>query len=114
MTTTSTTSMAAVMMDIQDRNDNTRVYYGSGGYRMSRPVLTGKDAKKTFDSIPTVDVANVFSPDIKERRAVAREVAKAAEEVGFFYAVNPPVSYEKMGPFISQPTYHQAYCLTTS
>ncbi|KAH8658227.1 hypothetical protein BX600DRAFT_514734 [Xylariales sp. PMI_506] len=94
--TATTTSLASVMDDIQDRQDMTRVYYGSGGYRMSRPVLTGANAKKTFDSIPTVDVSNVFSPDLEVRKAIAKEVAKAAEEVGFFYAINPPVSYEKM------------------
>ncbi|KAL3459106.1 Clavaminate synthase-like protein [Aspergillus heterothallicus] len=93
---TTITEVATILHDVQDRNDSSRVYYGSGGYRMSRPILTGDKAKKTFDSIPTVDVAGVFSPDPKMRQAIAHEVAKAAEDVGFFYAVNPPVSYEKM------------------
>lgn len=92
--------VATVIEDIQDRNDNGRVYYGSGGYRLSRPVLAGKDSKKTFESIPTVDVANVFSPDFEVRNAIAKEVAKACEEVGFFYAINPPVSYEKMSAYL--------------
>ncbi|KAI1370067.1 hypothetical protein F4677DRAFT_451767 [Hypoxylon crocopeplum] len=95
-TTATLTSVATILTDIQDRTDTTRVYYGSGGYRMSRPVLTGSNAKKTFDSIPTIDVADIYSSDIEVRRAIAKEVAKACEEVGFFYAVNPPVSYEKM------------------
>jgi hypothetical protein len=99
-TTTTITSVDSVMADLQDREDSTRVYYGSGGYRMFRPVLTGDKATKTFDSIPTVDVANVFSTNLEERKAIAREVAKACEEVGFFYAINPPVSYEKMGAYI--------------
>jgi isopenicillin N synthase-like dioxygenase len=77
------------------------VYYGSGGYRLSRPVLTGAEAKKTFDSIPTVDVSRIFSEDSEERYAIAKEVARVAEEVGFFYAVNPPVSYEKIGELAS-------------
>lgn len=64
---------------------------------MSRPVLTGDKATKTFDSIPTVDVANIFSEDIEQRKAIAKELKKACEEVGFFYAINPPVSCEKMG-----------------
>ena len=111
---TTTTSVATILTDIQDREDTSRVYYGSGGYRMSRPVLTGVDAKKTFDSIPTVDVANIFSPDLEVRRAIAQNVAKACEEVGFFYAVNPPVSYEKMGRFtiIFSPAKHQFTMLT--
>lgn len=97
MATVTATSFASVFSNIQPKDDKSRVYYGSGGYRLSRPVLTGAQAKKTFDSIPTVDVSNLFSEDPIARRAIAEEVAKAAEEVGFFYAVNPPVSHEKMG-----------------
>jgi hypothetical protein len=100
MATTATTTMAAdriasVMPSIEE--DTTRVWYSSGGYSMFRPVLTGDKTKKTFETIPTVDVGNIFSPDINARKAIAAEVAKACEEVGFFYAINPPVSYEKMG-----------------
>lgn len=95
--TMTTANAATILADIQDHTDKSRVYYGSGGYRMSRPVLTGSDAKETFNSIPTVDVANIFSPDLEVRRAIAKEVGKACEEVGFFYATNPPVSHEKMG-----------------
>ncbi|RDW84679.1 hypothetical protein BP6252_02269 [Coleophoma cylindrospora] len=73
-----------------------RVYYIAGGYEQSRPILTGSAAKKTFDTIPVVDVSNVFSFSLEERQAVAKEVGRAAEEVGFFYAVNPPVSKAKM------------------
>lgn len=97
MATTTVTSVATVIVALPGAEDHTRVHYDSGGYNLSRPILTGKDAKKTFNSIPTVDVANVFSPDLEVRKAIAREVAKASEEVGFFYAINPPVSYEKMG-----------------
>lgn len=82
---------------VNENEDTDRVYYITGGFRQSRPILKGKDAKKTFDSIPTIDVANVFSPDLGLRKAVAKEVAKAAEEVGFFYAANPPVSTQKIG-----------------
>lgn len=92
-----TTSTATVLLDIQDARDSSRVYYESGGYRLSRPVLTGSQKKETFDSIPTVDVANIFSPNIEVRQGIAKEIAEACEKVGFFYAVNPPVSYEKMG-----------------
>lgn len=87
--------LITVMPDVE--HDPSRVWFTSGGYSKFRPVLSGESAKKTFESIPTVDVADIFSPDLDVRKAIAAEVAKACEEVGFFYAVNPPVSYEKMG-----------------
>lgn len=97
MATTAHASLVSIIPDIQDRDDPNRVYYGSGGYRQFRPVLTGAQAKKTFDSIPLVDVSNIFSDDVNVRKAIAKEIAKVAEEVGFFYAVNPPVSFANMG-----------------
>lgn len=92
-----TTTIEAATIIARHHEEPDKVSYISGGYRLSRPILIGEDAKKTFDSIPSVDVSNVFSPDLEVRKEIAREVAKVAEEVGFFYAINPPVSYEKMG-----------------
>jgi non-haem dioxygenase in morphine synthesis N-terminal len=97
MMTTTITNATSIIPEFQDPQDTNRVYYQSGGYRLFRPVLIGEDAKPTFEFIPTVDVANIFSPDLDVRKAIAKEVAKAAEEVGFFYAINPPVSHDKMG-----------------
>ncbi|KAH8900423.1 Clavaminate synthase-like protein [Thozetella sp. PMI_491] len=96
MATAVVTGTATVIGDIQDRTDTAHVYYGSGGYVASRPILTGSNSKKTFDSIPTVDVSAIFSPDLEVRKGIAKEIAKVCEEVGFFYAVNPPVSTSKM------------------
>lgn len=81
---------------------------------MSRPVLTGQDAKDTFDSIPTVDVSKIFSPDLEVRWGIAKEVAKVCEEVGFFYATNPPISDEKMGTSRMDVTNIQQDRLLTS
>ena len=106
-TTTTTTESITVLSNIQDPNDTKNVYYQSGGYRLSRPVLEGADAKKTFDSIPTVDVSNIFSPDLEVRKAIAAEVGKVCEEVGFFYAANPPVSKEKMGKHLRWMTHEE-------
>lgn len=89
----SSSTTFAVAME-KDRN---HVYYTAGGFPHSRPILRGDQARKTFESIPVVDVSNISSPDFAARQAVAAEVGKAAEEVGFFYALNPPVSTRKMG-----------------
>lgn len=75
--------------------DPNRVYYVAGGFQCSRPILTGDKAKPTFESIPTVDFSRI-NGSLEERKALAREVGLAASLVGFFYAVNPPVSSATM------------------
>ncbi|CAK7235701.1 hypothetical protein SCUCBS95973_009356 [Sporothrix curviconia] len=89
MSTTTTTAPATVLANIQDPDDTKNVYYQSGGYRLLRPVLIGAQVKRTFDAIPTVDVSNIFSPDLNVRKAIAAEV-------GFFYASNPPVPFFRL------------------
>ena len=103
MLTTTTAAPITVLTNIQDPEDTKNVYYQSGGYRLSRPVLEGANAKRTFDTIPTVDVSNTFSPDLEVRKVIAAEVAKVCEEVGFFYAANPPVFKDKIGDPLLRP-----------
>ncbi|CZR70226.1 uncharacterized protein PAC_20127 [Phialocephala subalpina] len=83
--------------------DPNRVYYRAGGFEQSRPILKGADAKETFEFIPIVDVTNVFSPDLEVRKKLAVEIGRAVTEVGFFYAVNPPVDTRLMGFEQSRP-----------
>ncbi|OAL31254.1 hypothetical protein AYO20_08309 [Fonsecaea nubica] len=64
------------------------VHYHAGGKRGSRPVLRGAAAKKTFESIPVIDISGIFSDSLEERKKVAKEVGKACQDVGFFYAEN--------------------------
>jgi hypothetical protein len=77
--------------------DPNRVYYRAGGFEQSRPILRGPNAKDTFEFIPIVDVSNIMSPDLELRKKLAAEVGRAVREVGFFYAVNPPVDPKLMG-----------------
>lgn len=77
--------------------DPSYVHYVMGGVAHKRPILTGTDAKETFSEIPSVDVSDVFSKNLEVRKAIAAKLGQVCEEVGFFYAVNPPVSTEKMG-----------------
>ena len=77
--------------------DPNRVYYRAGGFEQSRPILKGADATETFNFIPIVDVSNVFSPDLQVRKKLAAEIGKAVTELGFLYAVNPPVEIKLMG-----------------
>ena len=61
---------------------------------MRRPVLAGADALKNCDGIPIIDLANLTSDNIEERRALAQLLRKTCSEVGFFYARNHGVPKE--------------------
>ncbi len=80
------------MRDGSERDPN-RVYYNSGGFHRSRPILTGADAKETFEKIPVIDFSELLSRSLEARQSLAAEVGHAARNVGFFYAKNAPVSH---------------------
>lgn len=42
----------------------------------------------SFDSLPVIDIGDLFSPDLSRRQAVAQAMGKACREVGFMYVVN--------------------------
>ncbi|KAL6242317.1 hypothetical protein RBB50_010865 [Rhinocladiella similis] len=83
------------MGDETDRDPN-RVYYNSGGFQRSRPILTGPDAKQTFEEIPVIDFSEVLSSAPEVRQKLAEKVGHAARNVGFFYVKNAPVSHAKI------------------
>ncbi|KAF3399910.1 putative iron/ascorbate oxidoreductase [Penicillium rolfsii] len=43
---------------------------------------------KELDVVPVIDVAGIYSTELKTRRAVAEQVYEAATKIGFFYAKN--------------------------
>jgi isopenicillin N synthase-like dioxygenase len=51
---------------------------------------------KPAASIPVVDLAGSFSPDLADRKAVAWEIHKACRDTGFFYATHHGVPAEVM------------------
>jgi len=66
---------------------------------------------ETFDRIPVIDFTNVDHPDIEVRRKLATELADAAENVGFWYAANTPVTedlrdetFHALETFFAMPT----------
>ncbi|ORY23120.1 hypothetical protein BCR39DRAFT_549911 [Naematelia encephala] len=69
----------------------------------------------TFDRIPIIDFTNVNHPDIEVRKKLAEELAEAAENVGFWYAANTPVSdqlieetFSAMEKFFALPAEQKA------
>lgn len=41
-----------------------------------------------LDEIPIIDVSRIYSENLEDRKAVAREVREASHNIGFFYVVN--------------------------
>ncbi|KAL6249916.1 hypothetical protein RBB50_002217 [Rhinocladiella similis] len=72
------------------------VSFRAGHRLQSRKILTGDEAKSTFDAIPSIDASQIFSEDFQERKRLAEQIGTAAQDVGFFYLINPPVSGAKM------------------
>lgn len=73
-------------------------------------MLRGSAAKDTFESIPVVDVAGLFSNHPEDRRKVAENIGKACREVGFFYAENHDIpegvineTFESVKKFFAMP-----------
>ena len=55
-----------------------------------------------FTELPAVDVSGLYDSDSDVRRAVARELHKAASEVGFLYVTGHPVNRELRERLIDQ------------
>ena len=78
------------------------VTFRSNGKPGRRKVLQRGDPdwREDITNIPLVDFQNHDHPDINERRKVAKQLANAAERVGFWYAVNSPVDIDLITLFL--------------
>ena len=72
------------------------VFSHDGSWGHKREVLRGDRAKSTFEEIPIIDMTGSFSDDVNVRRKVAKEIATACEQVGFFYIKNHGIPQELM------------------
>lgn len=65
------------------------------GRRQNSEETPDLHAKRVaFSSIPIIDFADAFSPDLKARKEVADQIRTASIEVGFFYISNHGVPLE--------------------
>jgi hypothetical protein len=51
-----------------------------GEIEVSKDIIPGD-----FDTIPIIDLADMTSPDLEKRKAVAANIYDACARVGFFY-----------------------------
>ncbi|KAH9828748.1 2og-Fe oxygenase family protein [Teratosphaeria destructans] len=68
------------------------VYYHSGATPTYRKVATDHSRQGNFTSIPVIDLSNVDSPDLDDRKAIAGQLYEACSTAGFFYITNHGVS----------------------
>ena len=54
--------------------------------RLNETLL--KQITPAFTQIPVIDIGRVNSPNLADRVALAKEIRKACEVVGFFYISN--------------------------
>lgn len=64
------------------------VSYFYDGVYSQRPVVKADNVKATFTEIPVIDVSRIWSADLAERKAVAKELCTTCENIGFLYLKN--------------------------
>ncbi|KAI1625624.1 hypothetical protein EDD37DRAFT_625178 [Exophiala viscosa] len=69
-------------------------YFRDGTNDNKREILTGDKAVETFEEIPVIDVGNIYSENLEERRQKAEEVANVCKTVGFMYIKNHGISQD--------------------
>lgn len=85
-------------------------FFRDGHFNNTREILTGPNAYQTFNEIPQIDIGGIFSDKLEDRMAVAKEIANACENVGFFYIKNHGIDqdfiddmFETSRKFFEQP-----------
>ena len=64
------------------------------GKIIKRQILKGDKQKPTFTTIPQIDFSRMDSPELGERKLLAKQIGAAFKESGFLYAANHGISEE--------------------
>ncbi|CAK7197779.1 hypothetical protein SEUCBS139899_000427 [Sporothrix eucalyptigena] len=67
-----------------------------GAWGHKREIPRGSRAKPTFEELPVIDMSGSFSDNPETRLRVAQDIARACEQVGFFYVVNHGIPQQLM------------------
>lgn len=110
-TTTTTTKVSPPIRQDSKSEEEAYVHYHDGGVFGKRRILTGAAAKPTFTELPRIDMRRLYSEDLNDRQALAKEVGAACRDVGFFIAENHGVdekildgTFEALRKFFDLPT----------
>jgi hypothetical protein len=75
--------MSTTLLQHQVAEPDYEYFFKDNHWNNKRAILTGDQAVKTFDEVPVVDIAGIFSDDYGERLRVAKEIAVICKEVGY-------------------------------
>jgi len=70
-----------------------------------------KSMHTAFKSLPIVNISNLYSQDLEDRKIVAKELKKAARDVGFLYVTGHGISKEKINNLkeVTKEYFSQSY-----
>lgn len=91
MSTTTTATVTTTTVDKAPEQQYV-IFHGAKG-EGKRPVLSGNQMKKTFESIPQIDFAKMHGT-LQDRQELAAQVKAVFTECGFLYACNHGISEE--------------------
>lgn len=60
----------------------------------SRTISSAPPRPATTEEIPVIDLSGLYSEHVEDRKSIAREIKKAAENIGFFYIKNHGIKEE--------------------
>ena len=69
-------------------------YYRDNHNDNKREVLLDDRAVDTFNEIPLVDISRIYSDNLADRMAVAKEMARVCKTVGFMYIKGHGISQD--------------------
>ncbi|KXT06051.1 hypothetical protein AC578_1348 [Pseudocercospora eumusae] len=90
--------------------DRVVYYYGGNTEASYRTINKDAAAKGDFTSIPTIDISNIDSTDLSDRKAIASQIYEACTTSGFFYISGHSITeaqqksvFEAMKRFFAAP-----------
>ncbi|EME89581.1 uncharacterized protein MYCFIDRAFT_78622 [Pseudocercospora fijiensis CIRAD86] len=90
--------------------DGVFYYYGGNIEASYRTINKDAAAKGNFTSIPTIDISNIDSPELSDRKAIAAQIYEACTTSGLFYISGHNISdaqqkavFDAMKCFVAAP-----------
>jgi hypothetical protein len=72
------------------------VYFHAGSELSYRRIQSNLGGKGGFTSIPVIDISQIDSASLDDRKAIARELYDSCSTSGFFYIANHGVCFDQL------------------